>query len=187
MTKQEIAKLIAVVRSNYPRHFKDMNTANIDEIIAGWAFTLDGFTYEEASTGLKVFLHSDKDGFPPSPGQIVGCIHSVRNAAVGEMTGAEAWELVEKAMSNFHWWEPEYSYDPLPELIKRIIPSASTLGEIAHMNIADVQIGEKARFIRQYDALKKQEREYKALPQEVRKRLEQGKVRGYITASKEDS
>mgnify|MGYP002626607181 CR=1 FL=1 len=71
MTKQEIAKLIAVTKALYPNHFKGYSAEDTEYLIAGWGSVLSDYTYEQAGAGLKKFFASDTKGFPPSPGQII--------------------------------------------------------------------------------------------------------------------
>lgn len=198
MTKSEVAKLIYVIQATYPRFFEN---ADIDNMVEAWTFALDEFTYEQASLGLKTYITTDTKGFPPSPGQIIDGIRRVEDHPVTELTAAEAWQLVYKAMESLRWEAPEIEFNKLPPECKRAIGSPEALKEIASMDIDHVMIGEKARFMRQYDAVKESVRDYERLPQKAKERInllqavangemtvaQANEIHGYIAGSEKKS
>ena len=173
MTAQEILKLIFVVKAAYPKSFERYTRADYDNMQVAWGMALEDFSYAEASWGLKSFLKGDSKGFPPSPGQIVNEIQKMKFNPKTEMTAAEAWELVYKAICDLRWDEPEIEFNKLPNVCKRAIGSAAGLVQIAMMDNEDVMIGEKARFIRQYDSIREHEKDYERLPNRVKELIEQ--------------
>lgn len=176
MNKQEAAKLIFVMKATYPKHFSNLTTADISQMADAWEFHLSEYTYEQMSMGLKIYTVSDAKGFPPSPGQLVECYRKSLNRPEDEVTAAEAWELVWKAMTRLNWERPEEEFDKLPRRIQKAVGSASALKEMAMMETDHLMIGEKARFMRQYDAYTEREEEYARLPQAVRERIENANV-----------
>ena len=168
MTAQEILKLIFVVKAAYPRPFERYTKADYDNMQVAWGMALEDFSYAEASRGLKSFLKGDSKGFPPSPGQIVNEIQKMKFNPKTEMTAAEAWELVYKAICDLRWDEPEIEFNKLPKTCQRAIGSASALADIAQMDTNNVMIGEKARFIRQYDMIREHEKDFEKLPNRVK-------------------
>ena len=172
MTKQETVKLLYVIRATYPKQFQSIDNEDIANMAEAWAFHLADFTMEQVSLGLKVYCTSNDKGFMPSPGQIIECYRKTLARPEDEMTAAEAWEYVWKALENLRWDMPELAFNQLPRKIQKVIGTASGLKEMAMMNSTDVLIGEKARFIHAYDAYTEKENDYLRLPQKVRDRIE---------------
>ena len=173
MNKQEAMKLLYVIKASYVRHFDKFTNQDMSSMAEAWAFALSDITYESASIGLKVYMASEREGFPPSAGQIIDCYLRTLKSPEEEVTAAEAWEYVWKAMENLRWDEPELEFNKLPKRIQKVIGTASGLHEMASMNMSDLMIGEKARFIHEYNAYKDRESDYNRLPQTVRERIEQ--------------
>lgn len=173
MNKQEAMKLIYVVKATYPKHFQTFDINDISQMADAWQFHMSEYSYDQMSIGLKVYSISDTKGFPPSPGQVIDCYLRTLKSPEEEVTAAEAWEYVWKAMENLRWDEPELEFNKLPKRIQKVIGTASSLREMASMNMSDLMIGEKARFIHEYNAYKDRESDYNRLPQIVRERIEQ--------------
>lgn len=169
MTRGETAKIVYSVMALYPRFFKDYTDEESVKMVDAWNFVLDEYGYAEVSTGLKVFATNDKNGFPPSPGQVIDCIHKSKQNPLQDMTAAEAWELVYAAITSYNKRE---AWEKFPDIVKRIIPRPGTIEAMGQMDESSLLIGEKARFIRQYDTLRDREKEYARLPTAVRQRIE---------------
>lgn len=173
MNKQDAMKLIYVIKSTYPKHFQNFGINDISQMADAWEFHLGDYSYEQMSMGLKVYSISDTKGFPPSPGQVIDCYLRTLKSPEEELTAAEAWEYVWKAMENLRWDEPELEFNKLPKRIQKVIGTASSLREMASMDMNDLMIGEKARFIHEYNAYTERENDYMRLPQTVRDRIGQ--------------
>lgn len=165
-------QLIYITKATYPRAFERFTQADYSNMELAWSMVLGEYSYEQAAMGLRTFLASDSKGFPPSVGQIVECMRKASKRPEDEMLAAEAWEMVWKTIGDVKWDNPEEEYNKLPKKVQKIIGSAASLVEMAKMNTNDVLIGEKARFIHQYDAYTERENDYAKIPQEVRAKLE---------------
>lgn len=178
-------QLIYITKATYPRAFERFTQADYSNMELAWSMVLGEYSYEQAAMGLRTFLASDSKGFPPSVGQIVECMRKASKRPEDEMLAAEAWEMVWKAIGDVKWDNPEEEYNKLPKKVQKIIGSAASLVEMAKMNTNDVLIGEKARFVHQYDAYTERENDYAKIPQEVRAKLEM-KTRTEVIGMKED-
>lgn len=172
MNKQEAMKLIYVIKATYPKSFQNFGIDDISQMADAWQFHMSEYSYDQMSIGLKVYATSDTKGFPPSVGQIIDCYLRTLESPEEEVTAAEAWEYVWKAITNLRWEEPELEFNKLPKKVQKVIGTASSLREIARMDSNDVMIGEKARFIHAYDAYTEREKDYMRIPEGVRKRIE---------------
>ena len=168
MTKQEAAKLIYVIKAAYPQHYKSFGQNDLANIIQVWENVLDGYSYEQASAGLTIFLRTDSSGFPPAPGQVIDCIH--RMDPVEGMTAAQAWALVSRAISNSSYHAAE-EWEHLPEICRKALGSVDSLREMAQLPIDTVQSVEKSHFIRAFNTCLEREKHTAKLPPVIRERL----------------
>lgn len=174
MTGKELSQIVYTMKAAYPRHFEKMSDQEMQGMLSAWKFILGEYDQNEIALGLKVYMTTDKSGFPPSPGQILQAAQKVKHPE-DELTAAEAWAMTYKAIQGLNWECPEEAFNKLPRSCQRTIGTPQALAEIAAMDTESVLIGEKARFIRQYDHVRQQEADYMALPGSVRQAIEAAK------------
>lgn len=168
-----MARILFTIRTSYPSNFLHLDTQTISDMVESWMFTLGEYSYSDISKALKVYMTTDTKGFPPTPGQLIHSLTMLNSNPEKELTAAEAWALVYKAICNLRWECPEEEFNKLPKACQRTIGTAASLAEIAAMDTDSVLIGEKARFIRQFDQISKNEKEYNALPPSIKRMIEQ--------------
>lgn len=167
MDNTSIKKLIAVMISAYPNHFKSYTTADIDNLVMAWGMVLEDYTYEQASNGLKVFMRSDTKGFPPSPGQVVDCILKVYQPPDNNLSADEVWYKVVKATEN-SLYNSESEFEKLPEIAKKIIVTPARLRELALTDGDTLHSVEKSLFFRSFRAQIEREKENAKIPQSIK-------------------
>ena len=171
----EVKKLLYVVRSNYKRHFDNYSQEDFENLAIAWGMCLEGYTYEQASMGLKAFMVSDTKGFPPVVGQIIDQISKLDKS--NEIMGAmEAWGLVYKAVCN-STYNADTEFAKLPPLCQKVVGNAANLKEMASMDMDTVKSVEQSHFIRQYNATVEREKEMQKLPPSMRLALEASQER----------
>lgn len=168
MTKDEVGKILFFLRASYPGHFQKFTGADYSAMVDAWSVTLQPYTFEQAFAGAQAYVSTDRAGFPPSAGQIVGCIQTAAAPPIKEMTAGEMWDLVYKAIENLQWDRPEVEWNKLPRVAQKIVGSPEALKEIAAMPTTDVLIGEKARFMHRFDIYMEKEHKFEQIPQKVR-------------------
>lgn len=167
MTQAEAGKIIYTIKASYPSHFENMTNDDIKNMVRVWAGLFRDKSYEQISMGLEIYLMSETKGFPPSPGQIVDCI---QKAKPQEMTDAEAWGLVRKAIRNGIYGAEE-EYAKLPDDCQRAVGRPGQLTEWALMSSESVDVTAAAHFKRTYRTLMERKREDAKIPQSIRDRL----------------
>ena len=76
MTINEAGILVAKVTATYPGYYRNFSPEMVTELINAWAYVLDDVSYDRACKGLKHYMKNDRNGFPPSPGQVIAYIPS---------------------------------------------------------------------------------------------------------------
>lgn len=168
MTREQVAKVLFYLRAVYPAHFQKYSDNDFYAMVDAWSDTLVNEDYEQIMAGAKAFVVSDRAGFPPTVGQVLGCVQKATNAPIEKMTGAEMWDKVFKAAENLDWMTPEKEFNKLPRIAQKIVGSPASLKEIAAMPTTDVMIGERARFIHRFETYMEEEHEYEQIPAKVR-------------------
>lgn len=165
MTLDEVKKLIFILKATYPNHYRSFNDADYKNLSAAWAMVLEDYTYSQASAGLKIYLASDTKGFPPSPGQVIDCIHKAKHNE--QMTALEAWTLVRTAIGRSTYYAEE-EFNNLPKICQKVLGSADALRHMAQLPSDTVGSVEQSHFIRGYEAMVKRQAEEVKIPQRIR-------------------
>lgn len=169
MTRQEITKLLYVIKAQYPNSFARFTETDVDNQIDGWMMVLEDYSYEECCVGVRVFLANDQKGFPPVPGQIIHAIKSMQpNNELGEQ---EAWAMVRKALRN-SIYNADEEYAKLPPTVQKAVGSSANLTEWAQMDTETVESVQQSLFLRSYRTEIQRAKDRDMLPASVRKMLE---------------
>lgn len=169
MTDQEVSKMFLMVKAAYPKVFKDYDATMMENYIDAWLMVFADIPAEQAFAGLKVYLSTETSGFPPSPGQIMDCIHRLMPDNIpNEM---EAWSLVDRAVRNSNYNANE-EFGRLPQIVRRAVRNPARLREWAQMDTSTYQTVEQSNFMRTYRAEVEIERKNQRIPQNIRPQLE---------------
>lgn len=166
MTKEDVGKMLYMIRAAYPNQFKGYNDRQMQDLFDVWYMVFEDKNPGEAFKGLKIFLNSDTKGFVPSPGQIVNCMSVPKYA-----NEFEAWTLVDKAVRN-SGYNSEEEFNKLPQLIRRVVRNPARLKEWAMMDIGDYQTVEQSNFMRAYRAEVERDKDLQKIPVGLRPQLD---------------
>lgn len=185
MTRDETIAIMAVLKAAYPNYYKDMKRADAEGVVNLWATMFADEPAELVTMAVKAHIASDSKGFPPHIGAIKDAI--IRIQQPKELTELEAWALVQRAISGasmspcsmkYHNGETdgktsaERNFEKLPPLLQRIVGNPGQLAAWAAMNEETVGTVIASNFQRSYRAIAAKEREYMALPGDVRTMME---------------
>lgn len=170
MTRQETATIMDILDAAYPRFYTGADAPNPVQTLNLWATMFADDPVEVVAMAVKAFIASDKKGFPPHIGAIKDAI--VKLKTPDAMTEQEAWELVRRACSNSNYGARE-EFDKLPPVVRRLVGSPNQLREWAQMDSDTLNSVVASNIQRSYKARAASEREYMALPSDVRNAMEQ--------------
>lgn len=170
MTRDEIAKMLYMVRAAYPRQYKDFGEAEMKNMLDAWTMVFADKDAEMAFKGVQVYLSSDTKGFAPSPGQIIDAMHKLKpEKTLNEM---QAWLMVQKAVKNANY-NSGAEFEKLPQVIKRVVRNPATLREWAQMDESEFQTIIQSNFMRSFRAEQQREIDNQKIPQRIRPLLEE--------------
>lgn len=170
MTRAETLAIMSVLKAAYQNFYKDMSRDEAESIVSLWMEMFKDDPAEVVAMAVKAFIASDRKGFPPHIGAIKDSIVKLKTS--DELTEQEAWELVRRACSNSNYGAKE-EFDKLPPVVRRLVGSPNQLREWAMMDSDTLNSVVASNFQRSYKARAASEREYLALPSDVRNAMEQ--------------
>lgn len=172
MNKKETAQLLFITKANYPKFYKNITQAEIEDMVAVWHMCLKDYEYSLAQAGLKIFLTSDREGFPPSVGQIIDCIQKITGSGEQSLTELTAWGIVYRAICNANY-NADAEFGRMPDVIKKSVGSPAMLREWAQLPVREVNTVIQSNFMRAFKCVQKREKELRTMPSEIRKMIEE--------------
>lgn len=166
MTRDDVIKIMSVLRGAYPHFYRDISKQEAYDTINLWT---DMFSRDDASivaSAVKSLIDGDDKGFPPTIGQVKAKMRLLVGS--DELTEAEAWNLVSKAVKNGLCGAVE-EFEKLPPAVKRIVGSPSQLRDWASMDSDTLHSVVASNFQRSYKVVATREKEIAALPDDVKK------------------
>ena len=165
MNREEVIKIMSVLRGSYPQFYRDISRQEALDTINIWADLFADDPAEVVGMAVKALISTDDKGFPPHIGAVKAKIRQL--TAKPELSEQEAWGLVSRAIQNGIYGS-EKEFDRLPEMLQRIVGSPSQLREWAVMDSEAVQSVVASNFQRSYRERAKYARELEALPADVK-------------------
>lgn len=166
MKKQETARILATLRAAYPNVYRNMEEADTQATINLWDRMLKNYSYKVVESALLAFIANDNRGFAPVPGQIIDVIIKFSNTDQ-QMTEMEAWKLVSRALKNAIYGAEE-EFEKLPPVVQSTVGSPQMLRNWGMMDIEEVQTVVQSNFMRSFKARQKNDKEFRALPSDVK-------------------
>lgn len=163
-TDKETRKIIAVLMVAYPNY----KPINIDFTVSVWTDVLSDYSYSEVDMAIKAYISTDTSGFAPAIGQVIDKIKSITTPR--QMTDAEAWALVRKAISDSSY-NAKDRFNELPVTCQRAVGSPAQL----RMWALDASYNENvvsSNFMRCYRTEVTRQSELSRMPSEVRQIIE---------------
>lgn len=168
MTRQETIMLMMTLRAAYPRFYADQGKLDAEAAVNLWQMMFADDDAQIVSAAVKAFIASDTKGFPPSIGQIKDKMDKIMQEAHGrELTPVEAWGMVAKAVKR-SYYNAQEEFDRLPDTVRAVIGSASTLHDYAQMDLATLNSVVSSNFQRSFAARRDHVVEMRKWPSEIR-------------------
>lgn len=165
MTIEETGIIMDILKTAYPRFYSGPNAPDKMKTLRLWAEMFARDDVALVAAAVKALIESDSKGFPPHIGAVKEKLRLI--SAGDEMTEAEAWGIVAKALRNSAYGSRE-EFDKFPPVIKRIVGSPSQLREWSMMDSETVHSVVASNFQRSYKAIAQREKELAKLPPDVK-------------------
>jgi hypothetical protein len=165
MNAIETAKVMAVLKAAYPQYYKDTDEDEVKSGIALWQAIFSDHSYEAVSNAVMAFIATDTKGFPPAPGMIMDKLINLSHRH--DLTEGDAWRYVRNAVANSRY-NAEKEFKELPEIVQRAVGDYKTLKNWAEIPVDELDTVVASNFMRSFRARATSERDYMALPGNVK-------------------
>ena len=149
MNRQEISKLILILKASYPYAFKDMTNEEVESMVSLYQEMFKECTYKEVSSAIKDIINTSE--YMPTIATIKSKIYS--NNHQTEASNTELWDKLLQAIRNGSY-HAEEEFEKLPLIIKAYVRSPRQLQEMAIMDSDVIHSVVKGQFLKQIEILK---------------------------------
>lgn len=165
MTVAQMGQVMDVLTIAYPQFYRRQSDEERTKALILWTSMFDAEPVELVVAAVKALVATKEDDWPPTIGAVKARIRQITVPV--EMTEAEAWALVHRAVRNSLYGSAE-QFECLPDMLRRLVGSPNQLREWAMMGSETVESVVASNFQRSYRARAKSQREYDALPGDVK-------------------
>jgi len=168
MTREDVIKIMSVLRGAYPQFYRDISKQEALDTINLWAEMFRDDPAELVAAAVKALIATDAKGFPPGIGVIREYMRKMSNPVA--TTPFEAWAIVWKAIKRSAYNSKD-EFAKLPPMLQRMVGSPEQLRTWAMMDADTVQSVIGSKFQTSFEIREKQDREFQALPQSVKQMI----------------
>ena len=185
MNDIEVRQILGTIKIAYPNSFRDMTAADRNALVELWKRQFADADYPTVIAAIDSIIATDTSGFMPSIGRVKEEIIKLTTPSM--LTEQEAWNLVKNAIRGASVSRSSILYiagqtdgkttaqrnfEKLPNELQRIVGSPNQLADWGAMDSKVVDSVVASNFMRSYRVRIKSEREYLALPSDVRDMLD---------------
>lgn len=154
MKKNEILKIVMILKTSYPYAFKDMSEEDVEGMVNLYQEMFKEYTYQEVSQAVKDIINTSE--YMPTIATIKGKIYT--NKHPNEANNSELWDKLLNAIRNSSYHSEE-EFEKLPDIIKAYVGSPTQLQEMAIMDSDVIHSVVKGQFLKQIELLKENHKE----------------------------
>lgn len=164
MDRNEIIKLMGVLKVAYPSYYKGITKNEALAAIDLWAEMFKNDRAELVGAAVKALIATKIEGFPPTIGAVKEKMHELTHT--DEMTEEEAWGIIAKAVRN-GLYDSRKEFEKLPEELRKIVHDPAQLKEWATMDETTLHSVVVSNFRRSYRVAVTRKKELDLLPHDV--------------------
>jgi len=165
MEKNESLTLIEILAAAYPNQKQFADPVQTVKTAKVWASLLGDIPVKLALEATK--KHCMLSKFPPTIAEIRERATEIMNPET-EITAADAWGYVMKAIRGYGNWREHEALDSLPEIVKKVV-TAIGWKDICLSEEPDII---RAQFRMAFEKIAKSDKETKSLPEAFKKQIE---------------
>lgn len=165
MTFEDTRTILKIVKSEWPQSFKGISREDAEAKLNLWAEMFKDDPVELVGAAVKALIAAGGREFAPQIGTIKDQMRMLIEP--NAMTEAEAWAVVKKAVCR-SGYNSVAEYAKLPPLIQKLVGSSNQLRDWSQMDIDTLDSVIGSNFQRSYKVSAKKERDYAAIPADIK-------------------
>ena len=170
MSTEETAKLLSVLKTAYPHSFSNLSPEDAKKQLELWATMFADDSVALVAAAIKYIIATDPREFAPPIALVKAAMDKIANGA-NEMTEAEAWGLIHKAIGN-GLYGAEEEFKQLPPTLQKLVGSPGQLRDWAMADADVVNTVIASNVQRAFRAIQAREKEMRTIPADVRMAIE---------------
>lgn len=169
MTREDIVKMLTLLKTAYPAFYSKMNRKEADETISLW---LDMFADDDpAVVAFAVkYCIATHAGYPPDIAQIKDCMKQLVKSVSDAPSVDELWAIFSRACSNGIYGSYD-EFNKLPPVLQRFAGSPRALYDYATMDGDTFNSVVRGQFYKRVQAMQEQAERDALMPPQVREIL----------------
>jgi hypothetical protein len=162
ITRDEIIKVLTILKTAYPKYYANMTKEEAENTIALYYDMFKDDDSKLLAVAVKNIIV--KLTFPPAIAEIKNEMYKLKN---NEETPIELWNKLKKAITNSTYNSVE-EFNKLPKKVQRFIGSPNSLRELAMNDSTVNDTVVKGQFLKQIETIIVQEKEEQMMLPEIK-------------------
>lgn len=163
MQRQDVIKLLSILKTAYPRFYANMTKEDANEAIELWTDMLKDCDTKVVMIATKNLINTLQ--FPPTIADIKNEIYKLTKQ--NEKSDIELWNELKDAMRNGIYYADEI-FPTLSQELQLFLGNPASLKELAMMDIEEIDSVQKGIFLKQMPILKQRDKEKQMMLPESR-------------------
>lgn len=163
MTRDEVTKILSVLKVSYPNFYKNITKQDAFETINVYCEMFKDDNANLVNLAVKELINSFQ--YPPTVADIKNKMYQLTSE---EKTPAELWDELAKALRD-SIYHSEQQFAKLSPEVKAFVRTPAQLKEMAMMDSDTVHSVTKGQFLKQIETIKKRNKEDKLMLEETKK------------------
>lgn len=169
MKKEDVTKILAILKMAYPNFYKDMEKEEVETTILLYQEMFEECDIRLVVMAVKELINSFK--YPPTIADIKNKMYELTSKE-NEQSSTELWDKLLKAIRN-GTYGCEKEFEQLPDEVKEFVRNPSQLQELALIDSNTIHSVVKGQFLKQIEIIKQRRKEENMMLPSVKKLLEQ--------------
>lgn len=140
MEKEQVRKLLTILRTNYPQTFKGWDSEQQQLYMEIWHNGLKNDDYKLALKAIETFIYGEPREFAPNIGQVKNKMFELQ--PVKQIDVGSAWDKVVSA-ARCDWQSAKEEFDKLPAVVQQALGTERFLVEVGYADEESIKFHRK--------------------------------------------
>lgn len=154
MQRQDVTKILSILKTAYPRFYSNMSKEDANETIALWTDMFEEEDVEAVTIAVKNLINYFQ--FPPTIADVKNELYKLYEGE--QKSDIELWNELKQALRSSIYGADEIFPRLSPE-IQKYVKNPMQLKELAMMNAEDIDTVQKGIFLKQIPIIRQREKE----------------------------
>lgn len=168
MKRENVIKILTLLKTAYPRYYKDTSKTEAQNTILLYQTMFEDDDLELVLIAIKELINTFQ--YPPTIADIKNKMYSLKHLNDIDTDNSSLWNIFAKACSHSAYNSKE-EYDKLPRILQKFAGSPERLFNYSQLQTSEFETVIKGQFLKQIEILRAREKEEEQMLPDVRKEL----------------